>query len=231
MKKTIVTFLLSSGIAAAAPLTLPSNTDFTWIPGRNADGIGTGASAEIMQQFAAAVTNPSVGNTDLVGWFGGTGQNYAQSDYNDITVADNASFTFKSRPALSGEYVALGVELTEKASSITLSFSNDKKVGYSLWSYDAATATATELFATTGLTTAGSVNVTYDTTEVDPSTLFVVWTANPSTGAEGGNTQVTISNISLSYTPADSSPLVPEPATATLGLLALCGLTARRRRK
>lgn len=118
--------------------------------------------------------------------------------------------------------------MEEAASAITLTFANDNKVGYSLWSYDAATSTATELIASTGLTSAGTVEVTYDTADVKSSTLFAVWTANPSTGNAGGGTAINISNIGLSYTAA---PAVPEPTTATLSLLALAGLAARRRRK
>ncbi len=235
MKKTLITLLAICGVAAAesVTLTLPGTDDFTWIAGSNANGIGTGSSAAIIENLAAAITADNIGNTDLTGWFGGTGQAYAQSDYNDITIATN-SFTFKSRPALGGEYVALGVSLEETASAITLTFTNDKKAGYSLWSYDATTSTATELIATTGLTTAGTVDVTYNTADVNPSTLFVVWTANPSTGAEEGNTLVTISNIALNYTAVPAAPVapsIPEPTTATLSLLALAGLAARRRRR
>lgn len=234
MKKTMITLLAICGVAGAAPLTLPSTDDFTWIPGSNASGIGTGSSPEIIQQLASAITNSNIGNTDLTGWFGGTGQAHAQTDPdfgNDIAITATNSFTFKSRPKLSGEYVALGVSLEEAASSITLTFSNNKKAGYSLWSYDATTSTATELIATTGLTTAGTVEATYNTDNVNPSTLFVVWTANPSTGAEGGNTPITISDIALNYTAAPAAPAAPEPTTATLSLLALAGLAARRRRK
>lgn len=217
--------ILASSVFAES-FTLPDNTDFTWIPGSNASGIGTGASAAIIQNLAAAITNPNIGNTDLIGWFGGTGQGYAQSSYNDITINSTTSFTFKCRPALSGEYVALGINLEEAASSITLTFSNDNKVGYSLWSYDAATATATQLIGSTGLTSAETVTATFDAADIAPSTIFAVWTANPSTGNAGGGTSVAISNIGLSYTAA-----VPEPATATLSLLALAGLAMRRRRK
>ena len=231
MKKTLITLLAICGVAGAAQLTLPDNGDFTWIAGSNANGIGTGSSAAIIQQLASAITNPNIGNTDLTGWFGGTGQSYAQSSYNDIAITGTNSFTFKSRPVLSGEYVALGVSLEETASAITLTFTNDKKAGYSLWSYDATTSTATELIATTGLTTAGTVEATYNTANVNPSTLFVVWTANPTTGAEGGNTPVTISDIALNYTAVPAAPVIPEPTTATLSLLALAGLAVRRRRK
>ena len=232
MKKTLITLLAICGVAGAAPLTLPGNDDFTWIAGSNANGIGTGSSAEIIQNLAAAITADNIGNTDLTGWFGGTGQAYDANAYgNDISITSSSSFTFKCRPSLSGEYVALGVSLEETASAITLTFSNDKKAGYSLWSYDATTSTATELIATTGLTTAGTVEATYNTANVNPSTLFVVWTANPSTGNAGAGQTITISDIALSYTAAPAAPPVPEPTTATLSLLALAGLAARRRRK
>ena len=229
MKKTIITLLAICGVAGAAPLTLPGTDDFTWIAGSNASGIGTGSSAEIIQNLAAAITADNIGNTDLTGWFGGTGQAYGQDSDNEITITATNSFTFVSRPSRGGEYVALGVSLEEAASAITLTFTSDKKAGYSLWSYDATTAT--ELIATTGLTTAGTVEATYNTADVNPSTLFVVWTANPTTGAEDGNTLVTISDIALSYTAVPAAPAVPEPATATLSLLALAGLAARRRRR
>ena len=231
MKKTIITLLALAGVAGATPLTLPGTDDFTWIPGSNASGIGTGSSAEIIANLAAAITADNIGNTDLTGWFGGTGQAYAANDYgSDISISSSSSFTFKCRPALSGEYVALGVSLEETASAITLTFANDKKAGYSLWSYDATTSTATELIALTGLTAAGTVEATYNTADVNPSTLFVVWTANPSTGTgnAGASQTITISDIALSYTAA---PAVPEPTTATLSLLALAGLAARRRRR
>ena len=174
MKKTIITLLAICGVAGAAPLTLPGTDDFTWIAGSNASGIGTGASADIIQNLAAAITADNIGNTDLTGWFGGTGQAYGQGSHNVITFTATNSFAFVSRPDLSGVYVALGLSLEETASAITLTFTNDKKAGYSLWSYDATTSTATDLIATTGLTTAGTVDVTYNTANVNPSTLFVV---------------------------------------------------------
>lgn len=211
---------------------MPGEDDFTWIAGSNASGIGTGASAEIIQQLASAITASNIGNTDLTGWFGGTGQSYGQNA--DITITGTNSFGFVSRPRYSGVYVALGVSLEETASAITLTFTNDKKTGYSLWSYDATTKIATELFATTDLATAGTVEATYNAANVNPSTLFVVWTANPITAAESGGQTITISDIALNYTAAPAapvSPVVPEPATATLSLLALAGLAVRRRRK
>ncbi len=46
---------------------------------------------------------------------------------------------------------------------------------------------------------------------------------------QGNNTKATITGLSISAT--GSAALIPEPTTATLSLLALAGLAARRRRK
>ncbi|MBR3902842.1 MAG: PEP-CTERM sorting domain-containing protein [Akkermansia sp.] len=201
-------------------ITLPGSDDYTWIAGSNASGIGTGATASIVESLATAIDN-----ADLGGWYAGTGQAYGANDYGtDISISSSGTFSFKSRPALSGEYVALGVALPVAADSITLSFDTTNKLGYSVWSYNGTTAT--ELIGLTYQGNAGSVSQTYDTGTVNASQLFVLWTANHPTGNAGGGTTVTVSNIALSYTPA-----VPEPATATLSLLALAGLAARRRRK
>ena len=228
MKKTLITLLALAGAAAAADITLPAETDYTWIAGSNASGIGTGATAEIVQQLATAITDSDIGNTDKVGWFAGTGQAYGANDYGtDISIISSTSFSFKSRPALSGEYVALGVELTEAADSITLTFDTSNKLGYSLWSYNGTTAT--ELVGLTYQSGAGTgITSTYNTADIAAgSTIFAIWTANHPSGNAGGGQTVTVSNIGLSYTAA---PAVPEPATATLSLLALAGLAARRRR-
>ena len=224
MRKTLITLMALAGVAVAdEALTLPGNDDFTWIAGSNASGIGAGASsADIVQNLASAITSANIGNTDLVGWFGGTGQAYGTNDYgNDISIISDTSFSFICRPALSGEYVALGLTKAFTASSITLTFNTNKALGYSLWSYDGTTAT--ELIGNTYVGTAGDVSVTYDAALVEPSQLFVVWTANHASGNAGGGQTVTVSNIGISY--------IPEPATATLSLLALAGLAARRRRK
>ncbi len=224
MKGTLITLLVLAGLASAATksITLPGKDDFTWVAGSNASGIGKGpSSTEVMGQFINSVGN------DKIGWFGGTGQSYGSGDYgSDITISSSDSFTFRSRPSLSGEYVALGIKLPETAQSITLNFTADNKVGYSLWSYNSTKSIVTQLIGNTYADGTGTKSFTgeYTTAPVTDDMLFVVWTANHSSGNASGGTDITVSNISVSYE-------VPEPATATLSLLALAGLCVRRRRR
>lgn len=179
-------------------LSLPNAKDYTWVAGSNATGIGTAASAEIIQKLITAITNEQIGNTDLIGWFAGTGQNYTANDYGaDISIIDSTSFTFKSRPGLGGEYVALGVKMDNIVDSITLSFTSDNKLGYSLWGYNSKSNSVASIVGQTNLTEAGAINVTKNISSISVDYLFIVWNANPSSGAASAGATVKISNIEL----------------------------------
>ena len=220
--------MILAGIASAESksITLPGSSDFTWIAGGSALGIATGPeSTADMKTFIVAT------GTDSSEWFGGMGQNQSnlQGGTNDVTIGTGGSFSFTSRPRYSGEYVALKVGLPEDAQSITLNFTADNKVGYSLWSYNSSSDVVTQLIGNTyadGTSSQNSFIGTYTATTslITDDILFVVWTANLSGNSAGGGTSISVSNISVSYE-------VPEPATATLSLLALAGLCVRRRRR
>lgn len=232
MKKTFFTLALAAlampvmADEEVQPITLtnPDASDFLWIPGSNASGITTSMSADNVQSFINAIP----AGTDLVGWFGGTGQGYAQSSYNEIHITSDTSFTFCSRPALTGEYVMMGVALPGPAESVTLSFDADKYIGYALFAYDGTSVTEIMPKAVTNSdkTSGASISVTKDFAEgaeLAPSTLLVVWSSKPNNATSvGGGATITVSNIKVEY--------VPEPATATLSLLALAALAARRKR-
>lgn len=206
MKRTLFLLLLTAGLASAESITLPPNTDFTWVPGDKASGIGTGASAAIVQNLAGAI------GSDKVGWFGGTGQGYSFSDYgSDISIINPSSdpaivlpatsFTFTSRPGLSGEYVALGVVTDEEVTSITLNFATTQRTGYSLWSYDGTTAK--ELITPAAAEKDKTVSSSYSGTISASTQLFVVWNANFAGGTNaGGGAVISVTNISLTYTSA-----------------------------
>ena len=227
MKKTLIALLALGGIAIAEPITLtnPVASDYAWIPGSNGSGITTAMTAENVEGIINAIPT----SKDLVGWFGGTGQGYdAQSQWaSEVIITGTNSFTFCSRPALTGEYVLMGITLAEKASSITLSFNADKYLGYALFSYDGQNVTEIMPKAVTNenKTSGASISVTKEI-EVAPSTLYVLWSSKPDNATSvGGGQVITVSDISVAYNKA-----VPEPATATLSLLALAGLAARRKR-
>ena len=206
MKRTLFLLLLTAGLASAESITLPPNTDFTWVPGSKASGIGTGANAAIVQNLANAI------GSDKVGWFGGTGQGYSSGDYGgDISIINPSSdpaivlpatsFTFTSRPVLTGEYVALGVVLDKEADEIKLTFSTTQRTGYSLWSYDGTTAK--ELITPAAAEKDKTVSSSYSGTISASTQLFVVWNANFAGGTNaGGGAVISVTNISLTYTSA-----------------------------
>ena len=196
--------------AAALPVALPDSADFTWIPGSNAIGIGnTATTAAMVQNLAAAITSPTIGNTDLTGWFGGTGQGHSAGSYgSDISILSSNSFSFTSRPRLSGEYVAAGAELPETAYRISLSFdyagtvpagqsAPTGTIGYSLWGYNASASTATELIAYTTLNAGTNASQSHLGSVEGTTQLILVWNANPPGGGGSG----TVSGITLSYIP------------------------------
>lgn len=199
--KQILAFPDISSGESLSKATLPPSTDFTWIAGSRATGIGLYASEEIVKQLITAITTPGIGNTDLYGWFGGTGQSYPQASFNEIHVTSPTSFSFVSRPALTGEYVTLGVNLPHGAANLTLKFTSDNKVGYSLWKYDEATGSVLPIIAQEDVSSAGTVSRTYDK-PVTPGKLFVVWNANPRTSSAAANTTIRVSDIEISYAPS-----------------------------
>ena len=216
--------------AESTKISLPDySSGFTWVKGKGT-GMQSGETSLVSETIIANLIGKIPAETDLVGWFGGTGQD--QSVANDISITGEDSFKFKSRPKFSGEYVMLGVDLTEDAKSITLNFTTDVKVSYSLWSYDADSATVSQLIADTFKREAGSVSATYDASNVSSSTIFAVWLANSANqdAALSGATEITISDIGLSYVAA---PSVPEPSMFGLlaGLGALALASSRRRRR
>ena len=210
MKKTLLLCVSALSICTmqtgAAPIPLPDSSDFTWVPGSNAIGIGNSATtASLVQNLAAAITR----STDLNGWFGGTGQGHSAGDYgSDIAILSDSSFRFLSRPRLSGEYVAAGVELGAAANRITLSFdyagtipagqsTPTGSIGYSLWSYDATTSTATELIPFGTLSAGESTSQIHQGRVSDATHLIVIWNSNPPGGGGSG----IVSAITLSYIP------------------------------
>lgn len=204
MKKTLFLAMVmgSMGAASAATvsLTLPAAEDYVWVPGGNASGITTAPTTALVAQLADAIQSTAVGNTDLEGWFAGTGQMYSENQYGlDVTVHSSDSFSIVKRPMLSQEYMMVGVSLSGGADSITLSFNADSTIAYSLWAYDADTKTAIELLGYTE-TTEKDVITQYTTGAVADTAdyIFALWGSGAVDG--GGGTKVKVSGISMAAT-------------------------------
>ncbi len=198
MKKTLFIAIALGAMwgaqGATVNLTLPEAGSFEWVQGANAQGIADVPSAAGIETLVGKISK------DLDSWFGGTGQAHTQNT--ELAIKSATEFNIMSRPMLSGMYAMAGVSLAEEMESLTLTFSNSGAIIYSLWSYDAAAKTATELISGT-LAGAGTTTDTYTGTLASGTQLFVVW----GTGAQGGRyngqyagggTSLTVSGIALS---------------------------------
>lgn len=233
MKKTIITLLALAGVAAAADTTEKIwSLDFTGtsITPSYADGVSlsslpttginngltlnnapltltqTGSILTYKDQFVFSVTlevNAHLGNyPELVG-FGNVTNNWKCAYYvgDDNFVLDKNEF---GTPDETNR--AVGDVSVTLNTPITLSFKSDGEGTVTMYVGDTVA----------GYTTIGD---DYLNQTIDKFAL-----GGRINGKSGNNANVTVYGASL-------TKIVPEPTTATLSLLALAGLAARRRRR
>lgn len=222
MKKTLITLLALAGVAAADTATTPE--ELTWT--------------------ALSITTPADGavaaGNSAIDWSEATG---------DLTNSWALSFTLDPS-RLSNQYLFGTVKGSSGADGYTLQITSDGAIRLnanksnellSVGSYtadDSAVAitlqfvkfvdTEGEFKSGVFTLTVGNDSASYTIDAVD-NTVFTKG-SNNNVWTNGGAEK--LSGISLQY--ADSvvvTETVPEPTTATLSLLALAGLAARRRRK
>lgn len=170
--------------------------------------------------------------------------NATNSNSGDVSSVTGNGFTFLGRYGYSGEAVTATTSvarlLTENDASELTSFSVNFAVNHTwneassgtasniyvgLWSYNTTTHQAA-LLARTSYNAHNDTSLktlTADGLSLGADDVVIVSWFNQS----GGHTNE-VSNVSFS---AEGQAAVPEPATATLSLLALAGLAARRRRR
>lgn len=243
MKKTMITLLALAGVAAAdeMSLTLPTtgvdNGGHGWISAdaaltnfaTNADGgymfnVGGQVNPDANVKEGVLYVDNNVASVTLAPrtGAGGSGEVILLSgqELNGSSV-ESLSFDIAGSSCTSSGTVALTLAV------ITLSGENNDQ-----WVVlgDAAKSTLT-------LGQSGSVDLTLGSAVTwSDSYKVVAMVDNTAKGLGGGPTPtytLTGMTVTATYTVsgAPDTPAVPEPATATLGLLALAGLAARRRRK
>lgn len=236
MKKTIAISMAFASVALADSVTLlPQLNDITnisdskvndvsWIGGKDGSTFETLISAE-------AIANNIVSDygrcMQTTGWYGSTDNLHTGATLGFAVAPSKDGFSFTERGAYGGTFVMASVEVAELLSgsegtveSFTLSFmATSTTLNFSAWSWNGSQAT--ELVANAAVSTTSVNTYKVDVVPEDSKTLLFYFH-----GTGYGST----ASVSALTSSADVN-LVPEPTTASLSLLALCGLAARRRRK
>ena len=209
MKKTIITLLALAGVAAAEGLTLnitelkSGNNMLTWT---DAD-VSELTSWEL--SFTLDSQRASLANQDLM-FFPDSNDKvkFAVNANGSLEFYGSNIFTASSATTATNSVNSVAGMVTTDATPITLSFVANEKAG--------------EIIGGTLTATAGGMNFSVAVSEAVTLTKtdgIRIW----SNGAKEHYTQLSLSSL--------SNNVIPEPTTATLSLLALAGLAARRRRK
>ena len=224
MKTSLITFFALAGIAMGDVITLNPTPTVTGVTGGaiNANRPFEGATnytPEDLQSIIDVIQDPTIS-----GWYTGVGQG---SNYvSDVSLTETG-FNFICRSGVSYEYVLGFVSAPKDTTSLTMSFTADKNVSASIWSFNKETESITLLMGQTTATANTPFSQTIDNLQLGENDMIVFAWSGSATGGASGATPIAITNVSLTAT----TESIPEPTTATLSLLALAGLAARRRRR
>ncbi len=213
------------GAVAALPSLATDITPTAWtLNGRGYNSAGNLAQPGITAENAYGWLN-AVND----GWYATTGNSDMRWGYGTINAdthvvsLPNMSGTAGIAMAMKASVDLTDVNLTSLSFNFTMSETGNANQTYTLW-YETTAGTAVQLAIVTDV--AGTTQNTVLTAEqlaavsIDGTGEFYAIF-----GYQGSGASAEISGISMTATTA-----IPEPATATLSLLALAGLAARRRR-
>lgn len=251
MKKTLITLLALASVASAeTPLTLlPDFTSFTWLQKPTTDykywnqviGGNGSVDAVLMTNNLKHVAGWPLHET---GWRWNTGKlNYPgdvnKCDFIKDETGNKVGFSFKGLSDYMGTFAVATRKLSdllepdvEKLTSLSISFvaTGQQDIGFSAWVWDGTQATALIEEKKNLNVGNGKENVftKNDLSLSSDMTILFLWNAYSETNTDETNTDTKneITSLTSSYT----TKIIPEPATATLSLLALACLAARRRR-
>ena len=211
MKKTLITFLALTGVAAAEGLTLnitelkSGNNMLTWTD----EDVSELTSWELV--FTLDSQRDALSDQDLM-FFPDQARNvkFAVNANGSLEFYGSSNiFTASGATTATSSVNSAAGMVTTDATPITLSFVANEKAG--------------EIIGGTLTATAGDVNFSVAVSEAVTLTKTTDGIRIWSNGGKEQFTQLSLSSL--------SNNVIPEPTTATLSLLALAGLAARRRRK
>ena len=214
MKKTIITLLALCGVASAANVTKDDFEDNLNRVSISLDDVATSFSSGT---FAVSFEAESSYALDLNLQMGG-----GESFY--ISVSGNDMYLSITAPNLD-LMNSMVMFPAEYSGSFLLQCINNNGFVITLSHFDEGTQLFTPIHeVTTNCTFPSSLN----------TATFNVGTSNSNSSSPVSELRIwegIVTATEMANPPAALSPVVPEPTTATLSLLALAGLAARRRRK
>lgn len=234
MKKTLCTLLAICGVSLATAASV-SNDDYTYSNSgatfelSDAGVFTEGGDFALLLDFGCPLKD--AGNVDFVFAFGGDGLgahvdfSYAP-DFGMMTFSANGKLEYKTGITIDASVLLLqinGLYATDTEPTVSLSYYDDNKQLSEIW-----TATIQKSKTEDG---GEALPTTIKTANVTVTAPSLPMTEESGIGITTWQGEVTPEDIEEPTYVEPSSPSVPEPATATLSLLALCGLAARRRRK
>ena len=212
MKKTIIALLALAGVAAAAPLTLTSPANGSLSSGNNAVAWSEDYSTLTSWELSFTLTDAALGDAIL---FGTDRDGSGAAGYILSTNVDGSLEVYARNIGVNySNSTAAGVVTAGTPVAITFSFVADEN------QYTNEIVGGTFTVKAGEATSSWAVTSGLGYTDLTNNSVSRFWT-------NGGAEQ--FSNITV--TKLDNNMVVPEPTTATLSLLALAGLAARRRRK
>ena len=214
MKKTIITLLALCGVASAANVTKDDFEDNLNRVSIFLDDVATSFSSGT---FAVSFEAESSYALDLNLQMGG-----GESFY--ISVSSNNTYLSITAPNLD-LMSSMVMFPAEYSGSFLLQCINNNGFVITLSHFDEGTQLFTPIHeVTTNCTFPSSLN----------TATFNVGTSNSNSSSPVSELRIwegIVTETEMANPPAALSPVVPEPTTASLSLLALAGLAARRRRK
>ena len=212
MKKTIIALLALAGVAAAESLTLTSPTDGSLTSGNAPVAWSENYSTLTSWELSFTLTDAALGDAVIFSTdkdsSGGAGYVLSTNEDGSLEVYAREIGVYYSKSTAAG-VVTAGTPL-----AITFSFVADENMFTNEIVGGTFTVKAGEA------TNSWAVTDYLEYTDLTNNSVSRFWT----NGQAEQFSNITVAKL-------DNNMVVPEPTTATLSLLALAGLAARRRRK